>query len=103
MDIEWIKERVEKNELIFTFHAEQERQNDNLSVADIKLALGKGKIIEQYPEDKRGESCLVLGYSANNGPIHSVCGKNTDGWLLLITVYVPTKPKWKTPEKRAEK
>ena len=54
------------------------------------------EIIEQYPDDLRGPSCLVVGFSGNR-PVHAVCAVKTDPKeLLLITVYDPSKrpEKW---------
>lgn len=80
-------------------HAHEERQAESISIDDIKTAVLAGKIIENYPEDKRGESCLLLGHS-NVRPIHVVCGKAKIGWLKIITVYIPSPPKWVTPKRR---
>lgn len=57
------------------------------------------KILEEYPHDLRGRSCIVYGKSGLTH-IHVVCGKNKVGHLVLITVYTPSMPKWKTPVER---
>lgn len=61
------------------------------------------EIIEEYPNDPRGESCLVLGFTNEKRPIHVVCGKNRSGHLILITIYTPEMPKWKDPYTRNRK
>jgi len=96
---EWISQRVARGEYIITRHAEIERRSDGLSVAEVETALRTGVILEEYPEDPRGPSCLVLGRVGSRS-IHAVCGCNTDGWLVIITVYIPSMPKWRTPEER---
>jgi len=58
-----------------------------------------GVILENYPDDPRGASCLVLGKTGERN-VHIVCGRNTDGWLVIVTVYIPGLPKWKTPKER---
>lgn len=60
-----------------------------------------GQILEDYPNDPRGPSCLVYG-NARGRPVHVVCGRNRSGWLVLITVYIPTMPKWKSPTERSQ-
>ena len=99
MKIEEIKAAVENNEFVLSQHAHEERQAESISVDDIKTAIISGEILENYPEDKRGESCLIFGYS-NVRPIHVVCGKSKIGWLKVITVYIPKPPKWVTPKQR---
>lgn len=100
--IEWICERIKKGEYYFSKHGDQERQNDNLIVAEVEEALLAGRIIEQYDDTGRGESCLIAGFTEAGKPIHAVCGKRGD-WLVVITVYIPRLPKFKTPYERGER
>ena len=57
-EIEWIKGRVKVGEYYFSKHGDQERQNDNLTIAEVEESLVAGRILEQYPDTGRGESCL---------------------------------------------
>lgn len=83
-------------------HGDQERQNDNLNLAEIEEALLTGRILEHYEDTGRGESCLVAGFTHLGKPIHLVCGARGD-WLVIITIYIPGPPKFKTPYERGEK
>lgn len=100
MNINWIKSKIETGDYEFSAHAENERQADKILIEEIEFALRKGKIIESYPNDPRGQSCLVLGYGNESCPIHVVCEKTKKGDLRVITVYIPTTPKWKSPKIR---
>ena len=75
------------------------RQNDNLTISEVEDALLTGRILEQYEDTGRGESCLVAGFSEIGKPIHIVCGARGD-WLLVLTAYIPRLPKFKTPYER---
>jgi hypothetical protein len=101
LQLSWIQERIGRNEYLYTLHADTERRDDGLSTTDVEDALLSGTILEDYATDPRGPSCLVCG-SAGSQPIHVVCGQNRSGWLVLITVYVPTLPKWKSPAERSQ-
>lgn len=101
-EIEWIQERVRKGEYYFSRHGDQERQNDNLTIVEVEEALSTGRILEKYENTGRGESCLVAGFTNTGKPIHVVCGERGD-WLVLITVYIPSPPKFKTPYERGGK
>ncbi len=68
-------------------------------IFEVEDSILDGTILESYPEDKRGSSCLVVGFTKQGKPIHSVCGKSSDR-LVLITVYIPTAPKFITPYER---
>jgi len=95
MNIEAIKERIRIDEYLYSLHAEIERKADELTFAQVEEALLNGKILEQYPNDGRGESCLVVGFSGET-PIHIVCGRRGEK-IALITVYIPTPPKFIDP------
>ncbi|GMQ74993.1 MAG: hypothetical protein BMS9Abin01_0236 [Gammaproteobacteria bacterium] len=52
-----------------------------------------GEIIEDYPEDSRGHSCLMLGEGEGARPIHVVCSPKEE-YLAIITAYVPSEEEW---------
>jgi len=105
MQIGEIQELVREGRYEVSFHAQQERLEENLDLAQIETAIiNRGELLEQYPNDPRGESCLLLGY-VGTMPVHLVLGwapmKSEGGRLLrLITVYTPTPPKWIDPRTR---
>ena len=100
MNFEWIKNCVNKNDYYFSKHSDQERMNDNLTISDIEQAILSGKIIEDYIDDVRGESCLIAGFSDSGIPVHIVCGKRNNK-PVIITVYIPKPPKFKNPFERS--
>ena len=50
-------------------------------------------MIEDYPEDVRGHSCLILGFGDGTRPIHIVCSPK-DEYLAIITAYLPDEDEW---------
>lgn len=59
------------------------------------------EIIENYPDDPRGHSCLVLGWLADGRPVHVVLGLSEP--LCIITVYDPsqdTRGRWEPDFRR---
>ncbi len=64
-----------------------------ISVADVESAVFAGALIEDYPEDARGHSGLLLGFGAGDRPIHVVCSPK-DEYLAVITAYVPQPDEW---------
>ncbi len=104
MNIEAIKQRILEENYEFSVHAQQERLEDDLDITEIETAIMVGEIIEDYPDDPRGESCLLLGYVGAT-PVHIVvgwtCGQsNQEKMLRIITVYIPQFPKWEDPRRR---
>lgn len=96
---EWIVAKLKKEDYYISKHADQEGQNDNLLISEIEEAIESGRILEQYEDTGRGASCLVAGLSKSGKPVHVVCGKRGDR-LVIITVYIPCPPKFKTPFER---
>ena len=69
------------------------------------MALRNCEVIEDYPEDPRGHSCLGLGL-ADTRPVHAVCAIEDDPReLLLITVYDPSQrpERWEAGFRRRRK
>lgn len=102
MDIEEIKTKIRNNEYEISYHAERERREEEIAINHIEGAILSGEILEDYPDDPRGPSCLVSGYSEGKS-VHIVCGWSEKGWLRIITIYVPRYPKWVDPKRRAQK
>jgi hypothetical protein len=97
ISIDFICQEIEKQVYEISLHADDERIAEGLTVYQIEYAILNSKILERYPDDPRGESCLLLGYTPEGIPIHVVCGRKVSGHLILVTIYVPTMPKWKDP------
>ncbi len=64
-----------------------------ITVEEVVAVVKKGKIIEDYPEDNRGHSCLMLGFGKKERPIHVVCSPQED-YLAVITAYIPDRRAW---------
>ena len=89
-----IRERASQR-LLFLPHAvrQMSRPDRMISVSDVRNVVEEGEIIENYPEDTRGHSCLMLQKSADGRPIHVVCAPK-DGYLVIITAYIPDETQW---------
>ena len=84
-----------------TIHAEKEREEDNLTLKEVEECFENGKmeLIEDYPDDARGHSFLMFGFTDQNQPVHFVCAIH-DGELVMITLYKPDPAKWKNWKER---
>lgn len=68
------------------------RPDRMISAEEIREATAWGEIIEEYPDDARGPSCLVL-YVGLGRIIHVVCSPKSE-YLAIITAYVPDPDLW---------
>ena len=64
-----------------------------ISPSEVRSVLEQGEVIEEYPEDARGHSCLVLGRGEGGRPIHVVCAPKAE-YLAIITAYLPDPKEW---------
>jgi len=60
---------------------------------EVRSVIFQGEVIENYPDDPRGPSCLLLGYGDDSRAIHLVCAPRED-YLAVITAYLPDPEEW---------
>ncbi len=66
-----------------------------ISTDEVREVVFSGEIVEDYPEDARGHSCLmfVLTQGGKGRPVHAVCAPK-DEYLAIITAYIPSLDTW---------
>jgi hypothetical protein len=95
MDLIDLIKLTAKKKILYTIHAldEMNKEKELITTIEIRDIIFHGEIIEDYPEDKRGHSCLMFGISNNKRPVHIVCAPKED-YLAVITAYMPSLEKW---------
>jgi hypothetical protein len=68
------------------------RPTPMISRSEIQAVVTGGEVIEDYPDDARGHSCLMLG-SPEGRAVHVVCSPKEE-YLAVITTYVPDPAHW---------
>lgn len=91
MDLGTLLDALRAGRVVITSHAATEAQADNLNLTEIRVSiLSTGELIEDYPSDRRGPSCLLLCMLPDGRPVHSCWGYQAVlGFATLITVYRP--------------
>ena len=81
--------------ILFSRHAlaQMVRPDRMIITAEIRSVISNGEIIEDYIEDARGHSCLMLGEGIEKRPIHIVCAPKEE-CLAIITAYIPDNASW---------
>jgi len=64
-----------------------------ISTQEVRAVVFHGVVIEDYPEDARGHSCLMLGRGERDRPLHVVCAPRPE-YLAVITTYLPSPEQW---------
>ena len=70
-----VKELAKIKGYRLTSHTETQRDADSISVIELEEALlyNETEMIEDYPNDPRGHSFLILGLTTQQQPIHALC------------------------------
>ena len=69
------------------------RPDRMIATEEVRAVIERGDLVEDYPDDSRGHSCLMLGFGEGGRPIHVVCAPK-DEYLAIITAYLPDPHEW---------
>ena len=90
-----IREKIRARRYEFSRHAVDQSIMRDIPVADLEEALsGKCEVVEDYPDDKYGPSCLLLGFTSAGRPLHVVCSYPSRPLVKIITLYEPDPAEW---------
>lgn len=78
-----IQDKIKQGVFEFSRHALDQSALRRISVQEIREAIADSEVIEDYPQDKYGPSCLLLG--------RTLAGR---ALIKLITVYEPDPNLW---------
>ena len=90
-----------RKRMLFLPHAvrQMSRPERMITTAEVAGVITSGQVIEEYPTDPRGASCLLLGFGDGKRPVHVVCAPK-DEYLAIITAYLPDPAGWSSDWKR---
>lgn len=89
-----IREKVRAGMFEFSRHATDQTIFRGIGVQEVRDAMAACEIIEDYPDDKYGPSCLVLGFTTARRPLHVHCSHPSRQILKVITLYEPDPSRW---------
>jgi hypothetical protein len=89
-----VRESAEKK-ILFLPHAirQMSRLDRMITTQEVREVVTTGEIIENYPEDARGHSCLLFKSLETGRIIHVVCAPKPE-YLAIITAYIPSSAQW---------
>jgi len=84
-----MQDKIRRREYIISIHAEEEMNDDDLSIFDIESCILTGKILERQKDKVTGEwKYRINGQSLSGGEVEVVAKLSPTGKLVFITVYV---------------
>ena len=83
-----MKDKIRSRNYLVTLHAEEEMNDDDLSIFDVERVVLTGKIIQRQKDQKTKEwKYLVKGETIGYGRVVVVGKLSITGKLVIITVY----------------
>ena len=92
--IEQIRTKIQAGQFEFSKHAVDQSVLRRVSVQELREATANAEIIEDYPDDKYGPSCLILGFTRAGRPLHIQCSYPSRPLVKIITLYEPDPSRW---------
>jgi hypothetical protein len=90
-----IRMKIAARQYEFSKHAVDQTIVRGIGVAELEEAISnRSEVIEDYPEDKYGPSCLVLGFTTGGRPLHIQCSYPSRPLIKIVTVYEPDPDLW---------
>ena len=84
-----IQQKVRTLEYVMSIHAEEEMDDDGLTIFDVEHILLTGEIIERQKDYRTGErKYLVEGQTQGSDVVIIVTKLSLSGKLVIITIYV---------------
>ena len=92
--LDGIRTKIENRQFELSRHAAHQSIIRHITMQEVQEAVKNGEILEDYPEDKYGPSCLIAGFTKSNRPLHIQCSYPSRFLIKIITLYEPNPIKW---------
>ena len=93
--IDEIRSKIDSDEFEFSKHAVDQSIIRRISVGEVREIFVDGEVIEDYPQDKYGPSCLIFGKTKSGRPLHIQCSYPLRPLVKIITLYEPDPELWR--------
>ena len=92
---EEIRSKILRRLYEFSKHAADQSIIRDISVAEMEEAITGGiEVVEDYPDDKYGPSCLILGFTKAGRALHMQCSYPSRPLIKIVTLYEPDPDLW---------
>lgn len=89
-----ICKKIRNGQFEFSQHATYQGIIRHISVQEVREAIEDSEVIEDYPNDKYGPSCLLFGFTQSRRPLHVQCSYPSRSLVKIVTLYEPDPLQW---------
>ena len=92
--IDQLRDKIRRGLMEYSLHATRQLIARNITPEEVAQSVLAGEVIEDYPQDKYGPSCLLLGRTLNQRALHVQCTHPSRPLVKVITAYEPDPAEW---------
>jgi hypothetical protein len=100
VDIGPIRERIKAGNYLIKSHAVHHALKEGFERKHMVEAILEGRIIEEYPDDRRALICGRARISNLSLYLHVVCEYADPVYIEIVTAYIPDESEWEWPPLR---
>ncbi|MES2606431.1 MAG: DUF4258 domain-containing protein [Pseudomonadota bacterium] len=96
-----IRNKIALGQYELSKHAVDQSIIRNIGLGELEQALiNPSELIEDYPDDKYGPSCLLLGFTDKGRALHIQCSHPERPLVKIVTLYEPDPNAWENLKSR---
>ena len=85
-----MREKIRKRQYVMTLHAEEEMNDDGLTIYDVEHGILTGEILKRQKNRVTAEwKYRISGKTVNGVKVEVIAKLSPTGRLVIITVYIP--------------
>ena len=93
--LEEIRNKILNRQYEFSKHAVDQSVIRDIHPTEIEEAISNwSEVIENYPDDKYGPTCLILGFTNVGRPLHFQASYPDRPIIKIVTLYEPDSELW---------
>ena len=89
-----LRQKISRGQVEYSLHAVRQMVARGISPEEVAQTVLAGEVIEDYPDDKYGPSCLVCGTTAGKRVLHVQCTHPSRPLVKVVTAYEPGPAEW---------
>lgn len=92
--IDELRVEIAANRFELSKHAADQSIARRIGMQELREVVARSGVIEDYPDDKYGSSCLIFGETTSGRPLHVQCSYPSRTPVRIITSYEPASERW---------
>lgn len=84
-----MREKIRQRQYVMTLHAEEEMNDEGLTIYDVERAILTGEILERQKDSVTAEwKYRIKGETVEGGEVEVIVKLSPSGKLVIITLYI---------------